>query len=195
MPTPQQPPFAVVLAAGLSSRFGRTKQTVTIDGVALVERAFEAAHAACGDRCITVVGHDAAAVLRAMKANSGFVVVNEDYETGLGSSIAAAARACGAHADALLILLADQALVTAEHLQALIDAWSGADDEIVATAYDDTQGPPVLLPRATFKDLCALTGDVGARGLFQDGRFNLKTVRFEPAAVDVDTPDDLAALT
>ncbi len=192
MPTPAQKLFAVVLAAGLSSRFGRTKQTATINGDALVKRAFEAARGACGDRCITVIGYDAAAVLCAMKANSGFVVVNEDYEKGLGSSIAAAARACGAHVDALLLLLADQALVTSKHLRALMDAWSGDADEIVATAYDDTLGPPALLPSATFDELRALSGDHGARELFTDGRFTLKTVRFEPAAVDIDTPEDLA---
>lgn len=187
--------FSVILAAGSSSRFGTTKQTVTLNDVPLVRRAIDTAARACDDRVITVIGHDGSAVLQAMNGNSGFVVVNEDYGQGLGSSIAVAARACRHCADALLLLLADQALVTADHLLALLDNWSGSDTEIVATAYDDAQGPPVLLPRATFDDLCRLDGDTGARALFQDDRFQLKTVRFEPAAIDIDTPADLAALT
>lgn len=195
MPTPAHKLFAVVLAAGRSSRFGSTKQAATLDEVPLVRRAIDSAAATCGDRVITVIGHDAATVFQAMDTDSGFIIVNEAYEQGLGSSIAAAARACGEHVDALLLLLADQALVTAEHLRMLIDAWSGADDEIVATAYDHTLGPPVLLPRATFSDLCALSGDRGAHELLSDDRFQLKTIQFEAAAVDIDTPDDLAALT
>ena len=193
MPTPAL--FAVVLAAGRSSRFGSTKQAATLGEVSLVRRAIDTAAAACDDRVITVIGHDAATVFQAMHTDSGFIIVNEAYEKGLGSSIAAAARACGTHVDALLLLLADQALVTARHLRTLIDAWSGSDDEIVATAYDHVLGPPVLLPRATFSDLCALSGDRGARELLSDDRFRRKTIHFEAAAVDIDTPEDLATLT
>lgn len=191
MPQAQQTVFAVVLAAGTSSRFGGTKQAVEFDGIPLVRRALQTATRVCGDRVITVIGHDAANVLRSMQANSGFLVVNEDFESGLGSSIAAAARACPPQSDALLLMLADQPLVTADHLEALLHRWSGADNEIVATAYADTEGPPVLLPRATIGDLSRLTGDTGARALFRDTRFSLKTVRFEDAAVDIDTPSDL----
>lgn len=161
----------------------------------LVRRAVRTAATACDDRVVTVVGYDAVSVIRAIEANSGYVVVNENYESGIGGSIAVAARACRPGASALLLLLADQPLVTAKHLLALIDAWSGSDNEIVATAFDDAQGPPVLLPRGTFDDLCQLSGDTGARALFRDKRFSLKSVRFEPAGVDIDTPADLAALT
>lgn len=187
--------FAVVLAAGASSRFGRTKQIVELDGISLVQRAHDAATGVFGDQVMTVVGHDAGDVLRSMHANSGFVVVNDAYDSGMASSLAAAARACPSQADALVVLLADQPMVTSEHLRALRQSWSGADNEIVATAFSNTEGPPVLLPRGTFLDIGALKGDRGARGLFQDPRFQLKTVAFDAAGVDIDTPADLAALT
>jgi molybdenum cofactor cytidylyltransferase len=195
MPTPAHTLFAAVLAAGCSSRFGSTKQAATLDEIPLVRRAIDTAASACEDRVITVLGHDLATVYRAMGTHSGFIVVNDAYQEGLGSSIAAAARACGPQVDALLLLLADQPLVTPQHLQTLINRWSGADDEIVATAYNGALGPPVLLPRATFDDLRGLGGDQGARALLSDDRFQLKTVRFEAAAVDIDTIQDLAALT
>jgi len=193
----QLPPpvvFAVVLAAGTSSRFGTTKQIAELDGVPLVRRAMRTATEVCGERVITVIGHDAASVLHAMNADTGFVVVNEAYESGLGSSIAAAARACPPQTDALLVLLADAPQITPEHLQSLLQHWSGAHNEIVATAFADAQGPPVLLPRDTIDDLRDLTGDSGARALFRDSRFRLKTVRCEAAAIDIDTPADLATL-
>lgn len=144
---------------------------------------------------LTVIGHDRVPVLRALGSDAGFVVVNDKHEQGLGSSIARAARACRRDADALLLLLADQPLITADHLQALIDNWSGSAEEIVATAFDGIAGPPVLFPSGTFDELCALTGDEGARSLFRNDCFRLKTVPFEPAAVDVDTPADLAAIS
>lgn len=195
MPNSELTVFAVVLAAGASSRFGRTKQIVELDGKSLIQRVHDVASEVFGDRVMTVVGHDAGEVLRSMHANSGFVVVNEGYNSGLASSIAAAAHACPSQADALLVLLADQPLVTGKHLRALRRRWSGADHEIVATAFRNTEGPPALLPRGTFRDIGALKGDRGARRLFHDPRFQLKTVRFDAAEVDIDTPADLAALT
>jgi len=190
----QQTIFAAVLAAGCSSRFGTTKQAVPLDSVPLVRRAVDMATEVCENRVVTVIGHDSAVVLKAMNSHSGFIVVNEDYADGLGSSIATAARVCRGSADALLLLLADQPFVTAEHLRQLIDTWSGSEDEIVATAYSGTQGPPVLFPRGALDALGSLTGDRGARAFFNDSRFSLKTVQFEPAAIDIDTPADLASL-
>ena len=54
--------LAVVLAAGASSRMGRSKPTIEIEGRPLVARAVEAARGAgCGGVAV-VVGHDAPAV-------------------------------------------------------------------------------------------------------------------------------------
>ena len=64
-----------------------------------------------------------------------------------------------------------------------------------ATAFAETRGPPVLFPRGAFDLLEKLTGDDGARAVLSDPRFTVHTVRFEDAAIDVDTPDDFAALS
>lgn len=194
MPDSDRTVFAAVLAAGGSSRFGSIKQSALLDGLPLVRRAINTALKACDNRVLAVIGHEAKTVLAAIDSEPCFVTVNRDYGEGLGTSIAAAARACGENADALLLLLADQPLVTAQHLRALIDTWSGAEDEIVASSYSGTEGPPVLFPRGAFGALESLAGDKGARALFHDSRFRLRTVPFEPAAVDIDTPADLAAL-
>ena len=194
MPDHSQAIFIAILAAGQSSRYGTTKQIIEFNGVPLVRRAADTAAEVCENRCVTVIGHDRETVFGTCAANTGFVVVNEDYENGLGTSIAAAARACRSHAGAILVLLADQPLVTAPHLEKIIESWSGADDEIVASTYADTQGPPVLFPRGAFAELCSLDSDNGAHALLRDPRFSLKTVSFEPASVDIDTPADLSAV-
>ena len=186
--------FAVVLAAGKASRYGRTKQLEVVDGTTLVARAMNVASEVCGPRTVLVTGHDSTAVMKAAGETVSFLVVNERFDDGIGSSIAAAARALGACTDALIVMLADQPLVTAEYIGSLIDRWSGDHDEIVATNFADTTGPPVLFPRGAIADLKNLSGDTGARELLQQDRYRIKTVRFADAAVDVDTPDDLARL-
>ena len=186
--------FAVVLAAGRSQRFGSTKQLLVVDGVAMVRRAATLARAVCGDFTLLVAGHEWHSVVAAAEKQCAFVAVNENYTDGIGSSIACAARSLARSADCLLIMLADQPLITVDHLNALLSAWSGDDDEIVATAFAGVQGPPVLMPRATFADLARLSGDSGARKLLDNPNYRLTTVWFDPAAIDIDSPDDLKHL-
>ncbi len=187
--------FAVVLAAGSASRFGSTKQLADIDGRPMARLAVERATAACGDRALLVTGHDSTAVAAACAGLPGFVTVNGDFSRGIGSSIAHAVRALPDQASAVLLLLADQPLVPEQHLQAILAGWSGDDDEIIASSYDGTRGPPVLFPRGCFADLEALDGDRGGRHLLDDERFRVTTVACEAAALDVDVPEDLRQIS
>ncbi len=186
--------FAAVLAAGESRRFGRSKMLESVQRETLVRRAANLAREVCGDCNILVAGHESAAVTRAAGDAPQFVIVNDHYVEGIGGSIALAAKAVSHVADALLLLLADQPLVTAQHLRALMSHWQGADDEIVATAFAETMGPPVLFPRGAFDALGELTGDQGAKALLQNPKFDVRTVPFEDAAIDIDTPADLQKL-
>lgn len=194
MPGPQPRIFAVILAAGRSRRFGATKQARLLGDLSLVERAQATARAACGGRVVTVLGHDWQAVLEAGDRTSGFIVLNDDFKDGMATSIATAARAVAAHADALVLILADQPLVDAAHLQALIAHWSGDPLQIVATAFAGRDGPPVLFPSGAFADLCELEGDRGAQDLLRSARYDVRRVTFEAAATDIDTPADLQSL-
>ena len=187
--------FAVVLAAGRSQRFGTTKQLLEVDGVPMVQRAATLARAVCGDNTLLVAGHEWRNVVAAAGEQCRFVAINEDYVDGIGSSIACATRSLAQSADCILIMLADQPLITADHLNALLSAWSGDDDEIVATAFAGVQGPPILMPRSTFPDLASLSGDSGARKLLDSPNFRVTTVWFDPAAVDIDSPEDLKHLS
>jgi len=186
--------FAAVLAAGSSRRFGRSKLLEMLGGEPLVRRATALAGSVCGERSILVTGHDSAAVWAAAGDAARFVIVNDRHQQGIGGSIALAAKAASHTADALLLLFADQPLVTAQHLEALVDRWSGKANEIVATAFAGTVGPPVLFPRGALEALGELRGDEGAKRVLQDPAFDLETVMFEDAAIDIDTPADLQKL-
>jgi molybdenum cofactor cytidylyltransferase len=186
--------YAVVLAAGEARRFDGKKLLETLHGEPLVARAARLARECYAARSVLVTGHRAAEVTAAAGDHCEIVLENPHYRQGLGTSIARAASVLGPRADALLLLLADQPCVSRSHLEALRAAWSGDAREIVATSYGQACGPPVLLPAATFTALEALTGDAGARALFDDDRFVLRTVFDAAAGRDVDTPADLEKL-
>jgi CTP:molybdopterin cytidylyltransferase MocA len=183
--------YAIVLAAGSASRFGASKQMAAWNGGTLVERASQLASSRCGARTILVTGHDWQAVRRACAPLPGAFVVNEDYAAGMGSSLALAVKCIRHAAPAVLVLLADQPLVTTEHLSALIAAWSGDRNEIVASAYAETLGAPALFAAGCFDELCKLSGDQGAREVLRNPAYNVRSIQFEDAAADVDTIEDL----
>jgi len=186
--------FAVVLAAGASTRFGRTKQLEHFEGVSLAAGAVRKAESVCGEQTVLVTGKDWQKVADTCAPLAGYFVINNDYEQGLASSIACGVRSVAERADAILLMLADLPLVTTEHLTSLVDAWAEAPQTIVASAFEDTLGPPIVFPRADFEALMQLSGDRGARPIIDANKERVQAIDCEEAAFDIDRPEDLAGI-
>lgn len=186
--------FAIVLAAGSSTRFGRTKQLEPFEGVSLVAGAMRKVESVCGARSVLVTGKDWQEVTATCAPLAGYFVINNDYEQGLASSIACGVRAVAESADAILLMLADLPLVTTEHLTNLVNAWADSPQTIVASAFEDTLGPPIVFPKADFDALLRLTGDRGARPIIDANTARVQAIACEEAAFDIDRPEDLAGI-
>lgn len=177
---------AVVLAAGLSTRFGGDKLLHPYAGKPL------AAHIA-DTLAAMPLAHRVAIVPPApspraeLFSERGFeLVTNPDPQQGMGSSLALGARrAAELGADALLLCLADMPNVTARHLTELIAA--ADDSDAVATAFDQSRGPPAIFARRLFGDLADLTGDHGAKHLLANATLIAASPGLER---DFDTPSD-----
>jgi molybdenum cofactor cytidylyltransferase len=182
---------AVVLAAGRSTRFDGAKLSQDLGGRPLLQHSLAAAQATFPGRVILVVGHSSGSVTELSDGLADVVVVNPDYSSGQGSSLAVGVGACRNDADAIVIMLADQPLVTTDALNQIIGAWTGDKDHIVVSDYGGSQGPPVLFSKGAFDHLCGLTGDSGAKKVIQSGQFDVASVAIGPLGLDVDTPQDL----
>jgi molybdenum cofactor cytidylyltransferase len=185
--------YAVVLAAGRSTRFDGKKLLQEFGGRPLLQHSLAAAQAAFAGRVVLVAGHEWETIIESSGGLADRVVINTRYAEGQGGSIAAGVRACRDDADAIVIMLADQPLVTAALLEQLAASWTGKTRHIVASDYGDSQGPPVLFGRGAFDQLCALDGDHGARQVIQSGGFDVATIAVGSLGFDIDTPEDLAA--
>lgn len=186
--------YSLVLAAGLATRFGAPKQLAEFEGESLVRRALGLAVGATGQKTVLIVGAQWQRVVDECRGLAPFIIRNERYASGMASSISCGTRAVDPAADALLVLLADQPLITNKHLLALETRWRASPSSIIATEFDGMAGPPVIFPARYFSALIALSGDAGARSVIKDNSEQVITVPLADAAVDIDTPADLARL-
>src|SRR5689334_20001935 len=114
---------AIVLAAGLSSRFGSFKPLAKLKGRTLIERVLDTLMASKAVEPIVVVtGHRAAELL--LRLHSVTVTYNPDYANGeMLSSIKVGLRALHRDIDAAVLALCDQPMVEPRTIAALAKAW------------------------------------------------------------------------
>jgi molybdenum cofactor cytidylyltransferase len=183
--------YAVVLAAGASTRFGSPKQLVRIGGRPLLHTVVTRAAEVTGNALIVVLGAGAAELAPLLKHAPGSVVVNRDWREGLASSIRAGVARLPATCAGVMLMLADQAAVTSDDLRRLAGAWRRRPQCIAAALYAGTAGAPAIFPRSTFTELAALRGDSGARLVLRRSPDRVVRVPMPGAELDLDTPEDL----
>ncbi len=181
----------MLLAAGSGSRLGRPKALVEMAGVRLVDRGV-AMLAGGGAGPVLVVTGAAPVTLP-----GAATVVNPDWASGMGSSLAAGLRAVPDGCAAAVIALVDQPLVGSAAVARLISAYAGGARVAVA-AYDGRPRNPVLITREHWPEVIDLAvGDVGARPFLRAHQDLVTLVECADTGRpdDVDTPADLARLT
>ncbi len=183
--------WAIVLAAGTASRFGRPKLLELYRGESLISRALHAARHVAKGRVVLVTGHNNSAVESEASGLFDEAVYNPSFADGLGSSIAAGVRHCSARADAVLLVLADQPLIDGPYLQKLVDKWCSSDADIIMSEYNATMGPPAIFSKSTLESLAGLSGDEGARQIVNSGKYSVVTLGEHIENPDIDKPEDL----
>jgi molybdenum cofactor cytidylyltransferase len=184
---------ALVLAAGASTRFGSAKQLVRLAGRPLLHTVVSRAVEVCGHAVTVVLGARAAELAPLLRHSPASVIVNRDWEEGIGSSIRAGVARVPGTCDGVLILLADQAAVTSEDLRRMHASWRRQPNYIAAALYSGTVGAPAVFPAWAFKELAELRGDRGARSVLARKPDRVVRVPMPSAALDIDTPEDLLA--
>ncbi|MCK6076991.1 nucleotidyltransferase family protein [Paenibacillus silvae] len=171
----------IVLAAGNSSRLGRNKLSVTMpDGVALAAWTLKAALSSTLDQIICVVKPGdhlewlpeeclRTATGRYTAAPGLRIAVCNDHAGGMANSIRCGIwTAMEYRPEGVLMLMADQPLITARHINGVLDALASHPDADYAAAAEDADAkPPVAFRSHMFGPLLSLQGDEGARKILR----------------------------
>ena len=186
----------VLLAAGSGSRIGtRPKCLLELGGVPLIRRQLVALSGAGIDEVVVVLGHHAALIEPVVQDFPVTLVRNPNPGDGQVSSQRCGLAALAARLDAVIVALADQPLINAQDITALIGAWKKRP-EGVAVLFPQVggeRGNPVIFSAEVREQILAGAADVGCRQ-WQAAHpdevvpFVTDNRRYR---VDIDTPEDL----
>lgn len=188
---------ALVLAAGLSSRFGSPKSLARLDGRTILEHVLLALRDAGLDPIKVVLGAEADQIEAATDWPAGVLRMrNPDPARGLSSSLRDGLLDLAAltpRVGAAVIALGDQPRLRPDVVRALLDATAATTRPIVAPRYAAGGGPnPLLLRREGFALADEVSGDRGLGPVLAAHPDLVAWVDVPGDNPDVDTRDDLA---
>ena len=183
----------MLLAAGGSARLGKPKQLLVYNGKSFLQHTIEIIIASGIKPFIIVLGANADLLNPSIDSPDGIVVLNENWEEGMATSIIAGLTTLLEKYPGLgsvIFMTCDQPFVNKFLLNNLIFTHQQTGKSIVASSYDDALGVPALFNKNIFPELLQLKGDAGAKKIILQHIDELATVAFPKGKVDVDTVED-----
>ncbi len=188
---------AIVLAAGLGTRFGGNKLSAMLNGRPVLQHVLDALAAAGIDDPAVVVGPDGSALDSTMAWRTARRIPNPHPERGLASSLRLgwdAVMSSTPAPEAVLVALGDQPLLDpGVVLQILAQPLDAARPVVVARHLDGSRNP-VRLEAAAGGLVSDASGDRGLGPLLDRSPELVREVPVPGSNPDVDHPDDLARM-
>ena len=185
--------YAVVLSAGESSRMGRPKALLPIDGQTFIEKIVAALKASRVGNTIVVLGHNAGAMKRRIEALPVTILINPDYQLGQLSSLQVAVRYLIGNKDCegMLVHLVDHPYIDSVLVDLMIERYHASNKLIVVPRYHGKRGHPVLFARRLFAELLSAPLEQGAKAVVNAHRDETLEIDTEDEgiAIDIDTPE------
>jgi molybdenum cofactor cytidylyltransferase len=191
----------LVLAAGAGSRMGnRPKCLLQLNGMSLLERQLQALTLAGVSPIGVVLGHHAERILQhgALARWDAQPVLNPQPEDGHVSSLRTGLRSLPPDLDAVLVALADQPLINAAAVLALLQAFAQrpAGTQLLQPSVQGLPGNPVVFSGAVMAQILAGDEKMGARQWMQahpEAVYRWETPH-RPYRLDVDNEADRQAV-
>jgi molybdenum cofactor cytidylyltransferase len=187
----------IILAAGNSSRLGRPKQLLPYRGKTLLTHTTTEALNAGVHPVVVVTGAFHAEVSAALRGQPLSIVFNPIWQDGMASGIViglSSMLSLQQDVDSVIIAVCDQPFISSALLLELVSTNDTSGKGVVACAYADNVGTPVLFNRNYFEELVALSGSEGAKKLLKQHLDDLATVAFPDGDIDIDTVEDAKKL-
>ena len=184
---------AVVLSAGESSRMGRPKALLPIEGETFIGRIVGSLKRTQVGKILVVLGHNAGPLAAAIRALPVEILINPNYQLGQLSSLQVAVLTLlpDPDCDGMLVHLVDHPYIDASLVDRMIRQFYESKKDIVVPRCRGKRGHPVLFSRRLFGELLDAPMDQGAKAVVNahgDATLEIETDD-EGITVDIDTPE------
>lgn len=190
----------IIMASGMSKRFGSNKLIADFNGRTLFENAVSISHFAGFGDTLAVTRHDEIVRICEDK-NIHFLRHNMPYrnemvQLGVSRVLSNASSSGKPQPQGILFLPSDQLLITRTSLQLLCLTFIYYGDKICRLSFNETAGSPCIFPAGYYDELLSLPEKKGGGFLTKKypAQVVLVPVRDEYELYDIDTPDDLTRL-
>ncbi len=186
-----------ILAAGMSKRMGnQNKLLKKINNNTILNQTLNNHIESKINNINLILGHQKNIVLEYVDQNKVFIIENNNFKSGMLSSILKIDENISDDTKGVLISLADMPLVTSEDINKLINIFNENNQKIICIPeYKGKLGNPILLPKEIYKDLIKnkskLSNDKGLKKLILDKKYDYIRVSLsEGVTKDFDTIED-----
>lgn len=186
----------IVLAGGMSSRLGRPKQLLPLEGRPVLQHVVDAARDAGLDEVVVVLGHRADDIAAAVQLPpGGRTVLNPRYAEGQSTSLAAGLAAAAPSSKAAVVLLGDQPRIGADVIGRVVETYRETGAKVVRAWWGGRPAHPVLFDRSVWEAVRAVQGDRGARDLLNaNPDWEVRVDAGDAVPGDLDTWEDYERL-
>ena len=153
------------------------------------------ASTATGGKTFVVTGAHHQKIGDVLAGSDTAIVHNDGYELGMGTSIAKGVNALPTSTQFALLCLGDMPFVQSQTYEALTKtSQQYGVDAIFIPTFHGKRGHPILWGKRYFRELSALTGDVGGRYILGKNPEKIVEVPVDDPGIliDLDTPEMLA---
>ena len=186
----------IILAAGKSSRLGKSKQILAFKEKTILHEIIKNALNSLLYEIIVVLGHNADKIKKKVDFSKVKVALNIDYKKGQSSSIQKGLKLISDNCIGGMFLLGDQPLISTKVINLLIKEFCNTKACITIPTYKGKRGNPVIIHKKLFYKLKSLKYDTGPRIFFNEFKGEIREVETNDYGInfDVDTQKDYEKL-
>lgn len=184
--------WAIVLAAGKSTRMKQQKLLMPFNGQTIIETIIQKIFPVLESNIIVVLGSHCNEIRQKINKLQVKSCFNKDFENGMLSSVIYGFGALPEDAEAAMIFLGDQPHISTDVIQKVARAWKQSDKGIIIPTFNGRRGHPVLIGIKYKSKIRELDPSKGLRQLMVENPDDISEVELGQSEIlrDIDTPED-----
>lgn len=157
--------WALILAAGESSRMGKPKMLLPFRGSTIIGTLITGIRNAGIENILAVIGAERENLPLLLQKFSVNFCFNNNYREGMLSSVKCGVKNLPADTGAIMVFPGDQPLIAPRTIQTIVKEYQSCNFGILMPSYNGRRGHPLLIDSRYLDEIETLDPDKGLRSL------------------------------